>query len=101
MCTHHELNGHTAKQGVRDEMVDVGGGLYAVLGVSTSADAKAIRAAYHKLATKWHPDKWHTAADEEKSQAESRFKQIKAAFDTLSEDESRFSYDVANLKRKQ
>jgi DnaJ-class molecular chaperone len=38
---------------------------YRVLGVTLSATAKDIAHAYRKLAAKWHPDKWATAAEEQ------------------------------------
>lgn len=62
---------------------------YEVLGVDTRADARGIRAAYRKLSAIHHPDK--ETGDEEK------FKEVKLAYDILSDPERRRRYDT--LKR--
>ncbi|MHB8512161.1 MAG: molecular chaperone DnaJ [Actinomycetota bacterium] len=61
---------------------------YATLGVSRNASADDIRKAYRKLAREYHPD---TSAHEN---AEERFKQINAAYETLSDPERRQRYDM-------
>jgi curved DNA-binding protein len=61
--------------------------LYETLGVSRSADAKQIHSAYRKLARKYHPD---VNKDPE---AENRFKDIAAAYEVLSDPETRSQYD--------
>lgn len=76
-------------------------GLYRTLGVCTNASSKTIRQAYHQLATKWHPDKWQTEDSVKREAAEAKFMEIKAAYDTLSNEDLRFSYDAANLNRMQ
>ena len=62
--------------------------LYETLGVTKSASADEIKRAYRKLAQKWHPDK--NAGD---AAAEEKFKEITAAYDTLSDTEKRKAYD--------
>lgn len=61
---------------------------YEVLGVPKKATEKEIRAAYRKLARKYHPDLNHG----EKS-AEAKFKEIQAAYEVLSDTEKRVKYD--------
>ena len=63
---------------------------YEILGVSRDADAKKIKAAYRKLARKWHPD-LHSGKDKE--QAEEKFKEINEAYEVLSDAEKRSKYD--------
>ena len=60
---------------------------YEVLGVSKTASAEELKRAYRNLAKKYHPDinKATDAAD--------RFKEIQAAYDTLSDDGKRRNYD--------
>src|SRR6476646_7871732 len=58
---------------------------YKVLGVPETATDKEIRRAYRKLAKENHPD-----ANPGK---EDRFKEISAAYDVLSDEEKRKSYD--------
>lgn len=60
-------------------------GLYEVLGVEPTATAADIRRAYRKLAVVHHPDK---GGDEEK------FREISAAYKTLSDEEKRKRYDA-------
>jgi len=62
--------------------------LYESLGVDKSADAKEIKKAYRKLAVQHHPDK---GGDETK------FKEISAAYEILSDQEKRAKYDKYGL----
>jgi curved DNA-binding protein CbpA len=61
---------------------------YEVLGVPKDADEKVIKAAYRKLARKYHPD---VCAD--KAEGESRFKEINEAYEVLSDKEKRAKYN--------
>lgn len=61
---------------------------YKLLGVDRAADDKAIRAAYRKLARKYHPD-----VNPGDASAEERFKEISEAYDVLSDPASRKLYD--------
>lgn len=61
---------------------------YALLGVDKSADEETIKKVYRKLAMKYHPDR--TQGDKE---AEEVFKNVKTAYETLSDPERRASYD--------
>lgn len=63
--------------------------LYETLGVEKTADAKEIKKAYRKLAVKHHPDK---GGDEHK------FKEINAAYEILSDEEKRSTYDKYGLE---
>ena len=60
---------------------------YATLGVPRDADADAIKAAYRKLARKYHPD-----VSKEKD-AEEKFKEVGEAYETLKDPEKRAAYD--------
>ncbi len=62
--------------------------LYEVLGVSRDASANDIKKAYRDLARKHHPD-----ANPDDAKAEERFKEISAAYDTLSDPDKRAAYD--------
>jgi DnaJ-class molecular chaperone len=61
---------------------------YKTLGVSRSASAKEIKAAYRKLARKYHPD-----VNPGDKQAEARFKEINEAHEVLSDHDKRNRYD--------
>jgi curved DNA-binding protein len=60
---------------------------YAILGVSKSATADEIKAAYRKLARRYHPD-----VSKEKD-AEAKFKDVAEAYQTLKDPEKRAAYD--------
>jgi curved DNA-binding protein len=61
---------------------------YKVLGVKKDASAKEIKAAYRKLARKFHPDV--NAGD---ANAEARFKEVNEAHEVLGDPEKRQRYD--------
>jgi curved DNA-binding protein len=61
---------------------------YKILGVKKSASAKEIKAAYRKLARKYHPDV--NAGDRK---AEARFKEVNEAHAVLGDPEKRKRYD--------
>lgn len=61
---------------------------YEVLGLSKSADEKEIKRAYKRLAMKYHPDR--NQGDKE---SETKFKEIKEAYEILSDAQKRAAYD--------
>jgi curved DNA-binding protein len=61
---------------------------YEVLGVQRGSSEKEIRSAYRKLARKHHPD-----VNPNDKTSETRFKEINAAYDVLSDPEKRKKYD--------
>jgi len=61
---------------------------YKILGVNKNATQDEIKAAYRKLAIKYHPDK--NPGDKN---AEEMFKKVSVAYDTLSDKDKRQKYD--------
>src|SRR5579875_3346330 len=61
---------------------------YKTLGVPRGADEKEIKAAYRKLARKYHPD-----VNPNDKTAEAKFKEISEAYDVLGDVEKRKLYD--------
>jgi len=59
---------------------------YGVLGVPRDATPARIKAAYRRLARRWHPDSGATSSDE-------RFRELQNAYETLSNPEARARYD--------
>jgi len=66
---------------------------YNLLGVGKQADEDELKRAYKKAAVKWHPDKHASKSDAEKQHAESMFKDIAEAYETLSDKDKRAVYD--------
>ncbi|HSW35672.1 MAG TPA: DnaJ C-terminal domain-containing protein [Candidatus Limnocylindrales bacterium] len=71
---------------------------YELLEVPRSATDKEIKAAYRKLARKWHPD-LHPA--NEKKEAEEKFKRINEAYEVLKDSEKRERYDRLGSRWKE
>jgi curved DNA-binding protein len=61
---------------------------YKILGVSKTATEKEVKAAYRKLARKYHPD-----LNPDNKEAEIKFKEINEANEVLSDPENRKKYD--------
>ena len=60
---------------------------YEVLGVSKSASKDEIKKAYRKLSKKYHPD------INKEPDADEKFKEVKEAYEVLSDDQKRSHYD--------
>ena len=78
------MNGHTTEE------VD----LYAILDVEKGASKAEIKKAFHKKALANHPDK---VAEDERDNAEIRFKAASQAYEILSDDEKRQIYDTHGM----
>lgn len=63
---------------------------YEVLGVSKTASDDEIKKAYRKLAMKYHPDR---NQGEKAKEAEEQFKEVKEAYEMLSDSQKRAAYD--------
>ena len=66
---------------------------YSILGVDRNASEEQIKAAYKKLALKWHPDRHANESEAKKKEAEERFKEIAEAYAVLSDEEKKAKYD--------
>jgi molecular chaperone DnaJ len=74
-------------QGAESNMAAQPRDYYEVLGVSKTASAEELKRAYRNLAKKYHPDVNKTA------DAADKFKEINAAYETLSDESKRRQYD--------
>ena len=64
---------------------------YDILGVSHNASTEEITTAFKKLVRDLHPDRYST--EEEKKEAERKFKEVTQAFNTLKDPDKRKEYD--------
>lgn len=67
---------------------------YQILGVKADASEDDIKRAFRKLAREHHPDRHQGPA---KAEAETRFKEITAAYDVLSDSQKRQQYDQIRM----
>ena len=72
---------------------------YEVLGVAPTATPDEIRAAYRRLARRYHPD-LH-AGDGAEADAEARMQAINVAYNTLSDPQLRHQHDLAIIRERQ
>jgi len=61
---------------------------YEILGVPKSAEEREIKKAYKRLAMKYHPDR--NSGDKD---AEEKFREVKEAYEILTDDQKRAAYD--------
>lgn len=65
--------------------------LYEILEVESSASGIEIKRSYRKLALRYHPDK---VGEDEREEAEIKFKEISHAYEILSDEAARLHYDL-------
>ena len=70
-----------------------------MLEVPQSADGDQIKNAYHALARRYHPDRFHQTAPEFRARVESAFARIAQAYEVLSRPRSRSDYDKQQGKK--
>ena len=66
---------------------------YEVLGINKNSSDSEIKKAYRKAAMKYHPDKFASASENEKKDAENKFKEINEAYEILSDPQKKAVYD--------
>ena len=64
--------------------------LYKILNVNEQSTSDEIKKSYHKLALKYHPDK-----NDNKEDAEKKFKEIVEAYEVLSDENKRARYNIS------
>lgn len=67
---------------------------YDILGIDRNASQNEIKKAYRKLSKEYHPDRKATASEEEKREAEAKFKEVNEAYSILSDEEKKNMYDT-------
>jgi len=72
----------------------VAGSFYETLELPVHASAQDVRRAYRMQASKWHPDKWLNAEEQEQISAEEKFREVTLAYETLGDEEKRCMYNV-------
>jgi curved DNA-binding protein CbpA len=67
---------------------------YAVLDIERRSSPDQVRDAYHALARKYHPDRYHKENEATRRRIESAFARIARAYETLGDLSARESYDA-------
>jgi DnaJ-class molecular chaperone len=68
---------------------------YSVLGVTKTADEKAIKSAFRKLAKKYHPDQ-----NASNKNAQAKFAEVTQAYEILGDSDKRAQYDRGEIDEK-
>ncbi len=71
---------------------------YDVLDVGRAADANQIKNAYHDLARRFHPDRFHQS--DLRARVESAFARIGRAYETLNDEKRRSDYDKSLTSKR-
>ena len=67
---------------------------YELLGLGQQANAGEIKNAYHSLARRYHPDRFHQADAQLRNQIESAFARVAQAYEVLGDQSARATYDA-------
>jgi curved DNA-binding protein CbpA len=67
---------------------------YDLLGLGPQANAGEIKNAYHSLARRYHPDRFHQADAQLRNQIESAFARVAQAYEVLGDPSARATYDA-------
>ena len=73
---------------------------YDVLGVLKGSSAAEIKDAYHTLARRFHPDRFHQSSSDLRIRIESAFAQMAQAYQVLSDVKQRDNYDQADAPKR-
>jgi curved DNA-binding protein CbpA len=79
--------------------LDVAKDHYEVIDVGRLATIDEIKNAYHSLARRFHPDRFHQSEAELRTRVESAFARIAHAYETLSDQSLRAGYDAKRSSR--
>lgn len=74
--------------------VELAASYYDVLGMRPQANADEVKNAYHSLARRFHPDRFHQADAQLRNQIESAFARVAQAYEVLGDPSSRAAYDA-------
>eukprot|EP00486_Rosalina_sp_Unknown_P005206 CAMPEP_0201569298 /NCGR_PEP_ID=MMETSP0190_2-20130828/10907_1 /ASSEMBLY_ACC=CAM_ASM_000263 /TAXON_ID=37353 /ORGANISM="Rosalina sp." /LENGTH=404 /DNA_ID=CAMNT_0047991479 /DNA_START=127 /DNA_END=1341 /DNA_ORIENTATION=+ len=86
-----------SRQGRRSQRPKKQKNCYEKLGVPTDAHEKVIKKAFRKLALKYHPDK---VKEEEREEAEDKFKELAHCYELLSDKDKRQKYDASGYNEE-
>jgi curved DNA-binding protein CbpA len=72
---------------------------YDVLGIGRGAGAEEVKRAYHTLARRFHPDRFHQSDAELRGRVDSAFARIARAYDTLVDQTSRAAHNAQTIAK--
>lgn len=73
---------------------------YEIMGVPRTATTHEITKVYRKLAMKYHPDRLAGESAEAQAEAEEKFKEIRTAYTTLTDEAKKYKYDQTDMSKE-
>lgn len=73
---------------------------YDVLGVPKGSSTAEIKDAYHTLARRFHPDRFHQSSSELRTRIESAFARMAQAYEVLGDTKQRDTYDQSGTSKR-
>merc|ERR1719192_2538286 len=95
---HNSKYRHLLREAKQQHLLATRVDYYAILGIEKTCGESEIKKAYFKKSKEYHPDRHSNADEAEKEEFSNKFKLAKEAYEILSDNEKRKTYDIGAVK---